>query len=624
MCGIAGYLNFSQKPAETETLEKMGESIAHRGPDGKGTYCSGSLGFAHRRLAIIDLSDNGIQPMSTLDGSHTIIFNGEVYNHREIRETLVKEGYIFKSTSDTEVILNAYHHWKERCLEHFNGMFAFAIWDKSNQELFIARDRYGIKPLYYTHTGTSFIFGSEIKAILAHGEYRTELDPEALLEYMTFQNFFTSKTLFKHVHLFPAGHFVKIKPDQTSFRPKSYWDYEFVEPSKTKTEMEYVEELNSLMVQAVNRQMISDVEVSSFLSGGLDSGTITALAARQRQNLKTFTVGFDLSSASGLELSYDEREKAERMSYLFKTEHYEMVLKSGDMERVFPKLTWHLEEPRIGQSYPNYFAAKLAGKFTKVVLNGCGGDEMFGGYPWRYFKSVKSKDFESYIDQYYLYWQRLVSNSHLKKLFKPIEGQVKHIETREIFKNVFSNYDVNLSSKEDMVNNSLYFEAKTFLSSLLVVDDKLSMAHGLEARVPFLDNDLVDFAMKLPVKYKIANLENLFRPDENSIGDKSRQYFRKTNDGKWLLRQTIQRYVPREVSEREKQGFSAPDASWFRGESIDYVKSLLFNDKARIYEYLDKTEIHALVEDHLTGRVNRRLFIWSLLSFENWLIKFLP
>src|SRR5262249_34565258 len=267
-------------------------------------------------------------------------------------------------------------------------------------------------------------------------------------------------------------------------QPVRYWDYCFAEPQHAIDEAEYLEEMNRLFRQAVTRQLISDVDVGSYLSGGMDSGSITAVAARQVPYLKTFTCGFDLRSASGLELGFDEREKAEFMSYCFKTEHYEMVLKAGDMERALPRLTWHLEEPRVGQSYPNFYAAQLASKFGKVVLAGTGGDEVFGGYPWRYYRAVANDDFAHHIDTCYLYWQRLLSNTQLRQLFAPVWGEVQHVWTRDIFRDVFARHAAELTRPEDYINHSLYLEAKTFLHGLLIVEDKLSMAHGLESRVP--------------------------------------------------------------------------------------------------------------------------------------------
>jgi len=296
-----------------------------------------------------------------------------------------------------------------------------------------------------------------------------------------------------------------------------------------------------------------------------------------------------------------------------------MVLKAGDMERVLPSLAWHLEEPRVGQSYPNFYAAKLASKFVKVVLSGAGGDELFGGYPWRYYRAATSNNFEHYVDQYYGFWQRLMDDSHLQKLFAPIWSDVKHVRTRDIFRDVFQNHENRLERPEDYINHSLYFEAKTFLHGLLVVEDKLSMAHGLETRVPFLDNDLVDFAMRCPVGLKLNNLSEVIRINEKEPGDKQGKYFLKTNDGKQILRDAMRAYIPQGIADGVKQGFSAPDASWFKGESIEYVRRQLMTGEPRLYAYLDGDATRGLVQEHLDGKQNRRLFIWSLLNVEQWL-----
>ena len=307
------------------------------------------------------------------------------------------------------------------------------------------------------------------------------------------------------------------------------------------------------------------------------------------------------------------------MSARFKTEHYEMVLKAGDMERCLPSLAWHLEEPRVGQSYPNFYAAKLASKFVKVVLSGSGGDELFGGYPWRYYRAVNCQSFEQYIDQYYFYWQRLVDNRDLIKMFAPLRADVDEVWTRDIFRDVFNTHENALERAEDYINHSLYLEAKTFLHGLFVVEDKLSMAHGLENRVPFMDNELVDFAMQLPVGLKLNNLAEVLRINENEPGDKPGAFYKKTSDGKQLLREMMSRYIPEDITKATKQGFSSPDASWFKGESIEFVKRKLFVGNARIYDYFDAKSVQSLVSQHLEGRENRRLLIWSLLNFEAFL-----
>jgi len=627
MCGICGIFNLNGEPVSPVNLRKMTDAIAHRGPDGEGFYVDSFIGLGHRRLAIIDLSPLGHQPMTTPDGQFTISYNGEIYNFQELRVELEALGCPFRSRTDSEVVLHAYSKWGPDCVKRFNGMFAFAIWDKARQEVFLARDRYGIKPLYYTFTGNHFIFASEQKAIATHPAMKREIDLEALLEYFTFQNIFTDRTLLKDVKLFPAGCWSRIAlgsngTDTRALKIRRYWDFNFQEPENPATEPEYIEELDRLFRQAVSRQLVGDVELGAYLSGGMDSGSITAIAASQLPYIKTFTCGFDLHSASGLELGFDEREKAEYMSYLFKTEHYEMVLKAGDMERVLPEVAWHIEEPRVGQSYPNHYVARLASKFVKVVLAGTGGDELFGGYPWRYYRAVVNNDFNDYIDKYFMFWQRLIPDHEAQAVFKPVWDQVKDVSTQDIFRNVFKSHATTLANPEDYVNSSLYFEAKTFLNGLFIVEDKLSMAHSLETRVPFMDNDLVEFAMQLPVGLKLQNLSEVVRINENEPG-KLKKYFEKNRDGKQILRKVMERIIPGQITEAVKQGFSAPDASWFKGDSINYVRQMLFNKKARIYDYLDREAVQGLVSEHLDGKSNRRLFIWSLLNFEWWMRKFL-
>jgi asparagine synthase (glutamine-hydrolysing) len=621
MCGITGLINLDGAPVSPVVLQRMTDAVAHRGPDSEGQWIEGGIGIGHRRLAIIDLSPAGQQPMVSADHRYVLSYGGEIYNFRELKAELEALGYWFRSRTDSEVLLYALAEWGTAAIGRLNGMFAFALWDRKEKRLLLARDRYGIKPLYYFADGRRFAFGSEQKAILASGIVEPAIDKQALLEYFTFQNIFTDRTLVAGIRLLPAGHFATLDLGRAepALHSEQYWDFDFREPASPASDDEYREELGRLFRQAVNRQLITDVELGSYLSGGMDSGSITAVAATSFPYLKTFTCGFDLSSASGIELGFDERAKAEAMSYQFKTEHYEMVLKAGDMERCLPRLARHLEEPRVGQSYPNYYAAQLASKFVKVVLSGAGGDELFGGYPWRYYRAVVNDNFEDYIDKYYLFWQRMVNNSELKKMFAPIWDDVSKTKTRDIFRDVFRHHDESLSSPEDYINQSLYFECKTFLHGLLVVEDKLSMAHSLETRVPFLDNDLVDFAMRCPVHLKLNNLREVIRIDENEPGPKQAKFFHKTRDGKQILRDVMSGFIPEEVAAAEKQGFSAPDASWFKGDSIDFVRRILMNGDAKIYELLDKASVQALVGEHLDGKHNRRLLIWSLLNVEQWM-----
>jgi asparagine synthase (glutamine-hydrolysing) len=623
MCGIAGALDRSGAPVPLELLRRMSDVIAHRGPDGEGQYADGPVGLANRRLAIIDPRPEGDQPMFDATGDYVITYNGELYNYRELRAELQRDGRRFLTETDTEVVLGAYAAWGPACVERFNGMFAFAIWDRRARELFLARDRYGVKPLYYAEVGPVVLFGSEIKALLQYDGLAAAVSPSHLLEYFTFQNIFSDGTLFAGVKLLRPGHRVTLRAESGPVRPERYWDFEFCEADAGVSDEEYVEELDRLFRQAVARQLVADVPVGAHLSGGMDSGSITALAAQALPHLNTFTVGFDMTSNVGLEVAVDERVKAEAMSYQFATEHYETVLKAGDMMRCLPALTWHLEDPRVGQCYPNYYVARLASRFVKVVLTGSGGDELFAGYPWRYYRAVVNQDFDEYIRKYYAFWSRLVPDEQRSGFFAPgVWREVKDIDTAEIFRGELPDGEAPRSA-EEYVNHSLHLEARTFLHGLFVVEDKLSMAHGLENRVPFLDNDLVEFAQRLPVRLKLRDLGEIVRLNENEPGPKTERYFEKTRDGKLLLRRVMERYVPGDITNQIKRGFSGPDSSWFRGDSIDYVRDLLLSPDAAIYEYLDPAGVRPLVEDHLEGRQNRRLLLWSLLSFEHWCRTFL-
>jgi asparagine synthase (glutamine-hydrolysing) len=622
MCGLAGYLAFDGRPAAIAVLQSMSEAIRHRGPDGEGIFIDGPMGIAHRRLAVIDLSAAADQPMASVDGRYVIAYNGEVYNFLDLRRELEGKGHTFRSRSDTEVVLAAFAQWGGRAVERFNGMFALAIWDKRDQRLFLARDRYGIKPLYIHHTGGLFAFGSEIKALIAHPAIKAALDAPALLEYFTFQNMFSDRTLFAGIHLLPAGHRGWLSRDG-NWRAERYWDFDFREPSEVRSAEEYEEELHRLFVQAVRRQMVSDVPLGAYLSGGMDSGGVTAVATQESPHVVSITAGFDMTGVAGNDSGTDERARAETLSTRFRTEHYQVVIKSGDMERSFPSVVRHIEDLRVGQSYPNWYVSRLASRFVKVILAGTGGDELFAGYPWRYYRAVNSTGFDDFVEKYYSFWNRLVPNTTISELFQPqIWDQVRDIRTVDIFRGVLNGHAP--SRPEEYINTSLYFESKTFLHGLLLVEDRLSMAHGLETRLPFLDNDLVDFAQRLPVRSKLRDLDLAVRIDENQPGYKSEAFFAKTNDGKLILRSMLDRLLPPDYVSAVKQGFSGPDASWFRGDSAGYVRATIMMPEARLYEVLRPETVMPLIEEHLDGRVNRRLLIWSLLCFEWWLRTFLP
>jgi asparagine synthase (glutamine-hydrolysing) len=627
MCGIAGVYSFNGDIFSHSHLHKMANSIAHRGPDAEGFFIEPGIALAHRRLSILDTSSKGTQPMTSKNKEWTILFNGCIYNYLEIKQDLKSKGHEFVSTTDTEVIAEGLAEYGPEIFKRFNGMFAVAAWNSKERALYLSRDRYGVKPLYYWHHGKSVVFASEIKAIMTHPDFKVDVDTGALNEYFTFQNLFSFRTLFKGVLMLPPANTVKITTDSTHIKHQSWWDYDFSEPDNKMTFEEAKEETSRLFKQAVIRQMVADVPVGSYLSGGMDSGSITGIASKQVDRLCTFTCGFDMSEVTGVEVNYDERRDAELMANHFKTEHYEQVMNAGDLRWSLPKLVYHLEDLRVGMSYPNYYIARLASKFVKVCLQGTGGDELFGGYPWRYYRVFQSLDQKDFFNNYYNFWQRLVPDSDRSKLFNPhISNQIDKNEPREIFEKVFTfNNRLKFDTPEDHINNSLYFEIKTFLPGILLVGDKLSMAHGLEERFPFLDNDLVAFAQKIPVRYKLGNLANeIARIDENETGAKKRFLSYQTyDDGKNVLRKAMMDFIPEKIVNRKKQGFSAPDESWYRGENADYVKELLLVGNPASAEFINPDYVKQIIHEHMDKHINHRLLIWSLMSFEWWCRSFI-
>jgi len=597
----------------------MCQKIAHRGPDGEGFFLDANYGVGHKRLAILDVSPNGAQPMTSKDGRWVISFNGCIYNYLELQRELREKRHSFISTGDTEVIVEGLAEWGPSVFQRFNGMFAIAAWDKRERALYLTRDRFGVKPLYYWFNGKTLVFGSEIKAIIAHPSITVGVNYSALNEYFTFQNLFTFNTLFDGVYLLPPANTAKIDKSSTFIRHQAWWNYDFSEPDNSMTFEDAEEETKQLLRQAVSRQMVSDVPVGSYLSGGMDSGSITSIASGHVKRLSTFTCGFDMSTVTGVEANYDERRDAELMANYLKTEHYEQVINAGDLSWSLPRVVYHLEDLRVGMSYPNYYISRLASKFVKVCLQGTGGDELFGGYPWRYYRVFKSLNQQEFFDQYYGFWQRLVPDDQREMLFSPdVRAKVNCLEPREIFERVFTfNSKLRYSTPEDHIQNSLYFEIKTFLHGLLIVGDKLAMANGLEERFPFLDNDLVNFAQRIPVRHKLGNLEEFKRIDENEFRDK-RKVYQEFNDGKNVLRKAMSDIIPKSIISRKKQGFSAPDESWYRGENAAYVKELLLESNSASSEFINHSYVERIIDEHVKRHINHRLLIWSFMNFEWW------
>jgi asparagine synthase (glutamine-hydrolysing) len=586
MCGIAGIVDLRGEVVHQGEIDAMAVTIAHRGPDDSGTFVMGSVGLANNRLAILDVSDAGHQPMASDDGRYVLVYNGELYNFRELARELGARGHVFRSRGDTEVVLRAWQEWGESCLDRFDGMFAFAVWDERERTLTLVRDRFGVKPLYYAEVGGRLLFGSEIKALLAAG-MRTRVSADALREYFTFQNVYSDRTLFDGVRMLPAGHLLRVS--QPLEAPRRYWDLE-LEPDESVGEEEWIERIRAAFEAGVERQLISDVPLGSFLSGGMDSASIVATASGRIPRLMTFTGGFDLSSVNGLELVFDERAAAEKVASTCRTEHYEMVMHAGDMAWVLPELVWHLEDLRVGMSYPNHYIARLASKFVKVSLAGTGGDELFAGYPWRYELIEDVHDPDEFDRRYYEYWSRLVPEDRHADFFT-------HELRGEFTSSPFEHYRAAIEPARplDPLSKALYFEAKTFLHGLLVVEDRVSMAHSLEVRVPFLDNELVEIARRIPPRLKHTG-----------------------GDGKRLLRRAMRGLLPDEIIEKPKQGFSPPDESWYRGPSMSEIAELLLDARTLDRGYFEPAYVRRVLDEHRAGRENHRLLIWSLICFEWW------
>ena len=619
MCGILGIYNLDGTTVDSDLLNLMGQKIAHRGPDGEGQFVQDSIGLLHKRLAILDPSDKGKQPMASKDGQWIVVFNGCIYNFKELRQQLIEKGHQFDSETDTEVICEGLSSEGISYIEKFNGMFAFAAWNTKEHQLYLCRDRYGIKPLYYWFNGKTLVFSSEIKGIIEHPDYTIDVDLDALNEYFTFQNIFSYNTLFKGVNMLPPANRVTINQTTTSVQHNSWWDYDFSKTDDSLTFKEAKEKTKDLFEQAVQRQMVSDVPVGAYLSGGMDSGSIAAVASKEVDRLTTFTCGFDMNEVTGREANFDERRDAELMANHLKTEQFEQVMNAGDIRWSLPKLVYHLEDLRAGMSYPNYYISRLASKFVKVCLQGTGGDELFGGYPWRYYKVFDSISQADFFDQYYDFWQRLVPQEEKEKLFQPeVLNKINLHSPRKVFERVFTfNDKLKYDTPQDHINNSLYFEIKTFLSALFLVGDKLAMAHGLEERFPFMDNDLVEFAMKVPVEHKLGNLEReIKRIDENT--ESKKKAYSEYDDGKNVLRKAMEAYIPEHVLERKKQGFSAPDENWYRGENASYIKELLLDPSSLSRKYINPHYVKKIVHEHLHENKNHRLLIWSFMNFEWW------
>lgn len=617
MCGIAGIINLSDEPLPDleRNLAAMNHLLRHRGPDGEGlwTHPAQGVGFAHRRLSIIDLI-SGAQPMRDESGNW-ITYNGETYNYIELREEL---GGQFKTASDTEVILRAYRKWGRDCVNHLRGMFAFAIWDEQRQELFCARDRFGIKPFYYTINDGKLYFASEAKALLPFVK-QIELNLEGLKDYLAFQFCLSGKTLFKGIQELLPGHTLRVANSTVEVR--RYWEV-YYDLDWDHTSKYFEERLRALLPESVRLHLRADVPVGAYLSGGLDSSTVATLA---RQHANGDFIGF-LGKFS-FSPDYDESRYARALAEWGGFSLHELDITVSDFTENIRQVIYHLDYPVAGPgSFPQYMVSRLAGQHRKVVLGGQGGDEIFGGYA-RYLMAYFEQCIKAAIDgtiyngNYIVTYESIIPNLTVLQNYKPLlqefwrEGLFEEMDRRyfrlinrapmlgaeirwnllgdyspfETFQEIFNSNNV---QKESYFDKMTHFDFKTLLPALLQVEDRVSMAHGLESRVPFLDHPLVEFAATIPsnIKFKDGTMKQVFK-----------------NAVRPMLPEVI-------VERKDKMGFPTPLAEWINGGAREFVHDVLSSDKARQRDLVDnKRVLEQLDEEPKFGRK-----IWGLLCLELW------
>jgi asparagine synthase (glutamine-hydrolysing) len=618
MCGISGMFNRSGAPVDEATLERMTGAIRHRGPDGNGHFIDGEIGLGHRRLSIIDL-DGGAQPMTNEDGTLQIVFNGEIYNFVELREELEGFGHVFVTRSDTEVIVHAYEQWGSDCPKRLNGMFAFAIWDKGNRQLFLARDHLGIKPLYYVIIGDRVLFASEIKALMQDEQCPCEINLDALGELFTFRYVPSPKTLFRDISKLPPGHFMRIQ--RKGIVIERFWNW-IPQLRKNWCEEELVEEYQTLVEDAVRLQLRSDVPLGLFLSSGVDSGALLAIMSKYSSGpVQAFTIGFEGGEKTN-EVA-DAREMAQR----YGAHHHCMMVDSQDYENYYERYMHDLEEP-VGHepAAAFYFVAKIASERVKVALAGQGADEPWAGYD-RY-KGVKLSRVYSQLPSFIT--QRLAP--HLARVPGRMERLKRGIASLDEpdmltrFAKIYSFFSADMKTQLykgalkrtfaadaygtkkalqrlyadvrhlDPLTQMLYIDTRANLpDDLLMVADKTSMANSLEVRVPFLDYRLVEFIESLPPNLKLRGLT-----------------------AKYLHKKAMTKWLPRHVVYRKKKGFAHPIASWMRTSLRPLVEDCLLSKDSFIAQYFDQSYIKVILERDREGKEQYVRQIYLLLSLELW------
>ncbi len=617
MCGING-IALREGRVDEGRLIAMRDVLEHRGPDDAGIYIDGNIGLGHRRLSIVDVK-GGVQPM--LRGGAAIVFNGEIYNHRESRKVLAQDGVEFTTTSDTETILALYERYGREVVEHLRGMFAFAIWDKAKQSLFIARDRLGVKPLYYVHKDNGDLyFASEIKALLAAGAIEAEVNFAALQDQFANHGTCGDATLFAGVKRLKPGHTLEWKAGKVEIR--EYWDLEF-EPKATRaSERDFVAEWREMFREAVEMRLMADVPLGMFLSGGIDSSAIAAVMSQLvDEPIKTFSVAFDDRDAN-------EHHFARLVAKKFGTDHHETILSPDEFFSTLPKLVWHEDEP-LGflASVPLYFVSKLAAEHVKVVLTGEGSDEMLAGYG-RYAKALKLLEFGERYEAVTPGFIRgavrggvaalpsslgqklgrtfLARDADIENLFFDNFAVFPKREQKRLFSKhareqfgLSGAYDelellLGKTGAVDTLDKLLYADTKTYLHELLMKQDQMSMAASIESRVPFLDHKLAEFSARMPREMKLRG-----------------------GTTKWILREAMADILPGEILTRPKMGFPVPLGKWLRTTHRHIVDEFILSERATARGIFDREYVASLVARHSAGE-NADEKLWALINFEMW------
>ncbi len=625
MCGICGiYRRGGAGPEEADTLRDMLGTIRHRGPDDEGTWGEGDLAMGMRRLSIIDL-DGGRQPMFSEDGRVAVVFNGEIYNYRELAEQLRRRGHVFATSSDTEVIVHLYEERGAGCVDELRGMFAFAVWDGRRRQLFLARDRLGIKPLYYTQAGGRLGFASEVKALLRVPGVEARLDPEGLSLYLSLRYTPAPKTMFAGIHSLPPGHILTCGENGVAVRP--YWDLAFDNhPDRARPEEAYAEQLEEILLESVRLHLASDVPFGAFLSGGVDSSLVVALMSHfLGEPVKTFSVGFE-----GDGQVTDERPYARLIARRYGTDHHEVCVRPRDLIDLAEEVTWHLDQPIADQAtLAVYQVSRLAASHVKMVLTGEGGDELFAGYA-RYagermsplFRRIPAPvrslalavgdrilDRRAMLALYALNqgdegrrlanWFPLFNpdakaallSSDLRQTLNGNGSALRCVSAARLFAEHLGRTNATAS-----LNRMLYVDTKLWLPDyLLLRGDKLSMAASLEARVPLLDHKLVEFAASLPPGLKLKGMMR-----------------------KYLLKKVGLKWLPKQIVHRKKEGFPIPVFGWLRREARDFVRDHLSPDAVRRRGLFNPACVERLLDEHESGAADRGLLLWGLVGVELW------